>query len=87
MGDRLSHSAELGFSPKTGHLELVVPHGTKFADLGKILSQIDLSAVARLPRGCGPCISGHPFNIRERFEEVISVALPHLDHQAGQHGG
>lgn len=81
------HTVELGFSPRTGQLELVVPHGTKFADLGKIFQQIDASALARLPRGCTPCISGQPFNIRERFEEVISVEIPQLGQQAGKVGG
>jgi hypothetical protein len=81
------HTAELGFSPSTGHLELVVPHGTRFADLGKIFQQIDASVLARLPRGCSGCISGHPFNIRERFEEVISVEIPQLGQQAGKVGG
>jgi hypothetical protein len=81
------HAVELGFSPSTGRLELVVPHGTKFADLGKIFQQIDASALARLPRACTSCISGHPFNIRERFEEVISVEIPQLSQQAGKVGG
>jgi hypothetical protein len=80
------HTAELGFSPRTSQLELVVPYGTKFADLGKIFHQLDASALARLPRGCNACISGHPFNIRERFEEIISVELPQLGQQAGKVG-
>ena len=78
------HTVQLGFSPKSGQLELVVPHGTKFADLGKILNHIDTSALSRLPRGCAPCLSGQPFNIRERFEEVISVELPQFGQQAGR---
>jgi hypothetical protein len=52
-----------------------VPPGTKIADLGKVLAQIDVSAIARLPRGCNTCISGQPFNIREAYEEVINVEL------------
>lgn len=87
MADKSKHTAELGFSQKTGHMELVLPHGTKFADLGKVLQQIDASALARLPRGCGACLSGHPFNIRERFEEVINVELPQISQQAGRIGG
>ncbi len=86
MTDRIadvSRTAELGFSPKTGHMELVIPHGTKFADLGKVLQQIDESVLARLPRGCAPCLSGQPFNIRERYQEVISVELPQFGQQAG----
>jgi len=81
------HTAELGYSPRTGQLELVVPHGTTISDLAKVFSQIDTSALARLPRGCPGCISGHPFNIRERFEEIISVELPRLGQQAGKAAG
>ena len=66
--------AVLGYS-KNGQFELVVPAGTKIADLGKLFEQIDVSAIARLPRGCNTCISGHPFNIREAYEEVINVEL------------
>jgi hypothetical protein len=68
------HKATLGYSKSAG-LELVVPAGTKLADLGKVLQQIDVSAVARLPRGCNACISGHPFNIREAYEAVINVEM------------
>jgi hypothetical protein len=67
--------AVLGYSKATGQIELVVPPGTKFADLAKVLQHIDASAIARLPRGCNTCISGHPFNIREAYEEVINVEL------------
>ena len=28
------------------------------------------------PRGCEFCISGRDFLIRERFEEIVNVALP-----------
>jgi hypothetical protein len=31
--------------------------------------------LARLPRGCAPCLSGHPFDIREQFDPVINVKL------------
>lgn len=81
MTDRF---AKLGYSPRTGELELVVPFGTKFADLGKVLQQIDMSALARLPRGCTACISGHPFNIHEEYEEVVNVELPRLGVQGGE---
>ena len=81
MADR---KAVLGYSPKTGHMELIVPFGTRFADLASVLQQIDVSAIARLPRGCNACISGHPFNIREAYEEVVNVELPQLSGEASR---
>jgi hypothetical protein len=72
-----SHQASIGINKVTGAIQLTVPHGTKLADVVKSLSKVDLSALARLPRGCQTCISGHPFNIREDFDPVINVALGH----------
>lgn len=68
--------AELGYSKQTNQLELVVPHGTKTADLHNIITSLQKNGiVARLPRGCNTCLSGSQFNIRERLQEVISVDL------------
>ncbi len=72
-----SHHASLGFNKVTGALQFTVPHGTKLADALKALATIDLSAVAKLPRGCQPCLSGVPFHIHEEFDPVINVALGH----------
>jgi hypothetical protein len=69
--------AHISFNKITGAIELTVPQGTKLADAVKALSKVDLSALAKLPRGCGSCISGHPFNIREQFDPVINVQLGH----------
>ncbi len=70
-----SGRAYIGISKVTGAIQLTVPHGAKLADVLKSLATIDLSAVARLPRGCQTCLSGHPFNIREDFDPVINVTL------------
>ena len=69
--------ASIGINKITGAIQFTVPQGTKLADALKALATVDLSAVARLPRGCQSCISGHPFNIREDFDPVINVALGH----------
>jgi hypothetical protein len=69
--------ASIGINKTTGAIQFTVPQGTKLADALKALATVDLSAVARLPRGCQNCISGHPFNIREDFDPVINVALGH----------
>jgi len=70
-----SRQASIGFNKATGEIQLTVPHGTTLADAIKSLSAIDLSALAKLPRGCQACLSGHPFNIREQFDPVIDVRL------------
>jgi len=61
----------------TGALQLTVPQGTKLVDALKSLSAIDPAALAKLPRGCNHCISGHHFNIVEQFDPIINVKLGH----------
>jgi hypothetical protein len=73
----MARGAHISFNKATGAIELSVPQGTKLADALKALSKIDASALAKLPRGCGHCISGQPFNIREDFDPVINVQLGH----------
>jgi len=72
-----SGQATIGFNKTTGALQFSVPQGTKLVDAIKALAATDLSALARLPRGCAPCLSGHPFDIREQFDPVINVKLGH----------
>jgi hypothetical protein len=67
--------ATIGINKVTGAIQLTVPHGTKLTEAIRALSTVDLSALAKLPRGCQACISGHPFNIREHFDPVINVRL------------
>ena len=67
--------ATITFNKTTGALRLNVPQGTKLADAIRALAATDLSALAKLPRGCAPCLSGHPFDIREQFDPVINVKL------------
>jgi hypothetical protein len=71
------HEAHISFNKATGAVQLTVPQGTKLVDALRALSKVDLSALAKLPRSCGNCISGHPFNIREDFDPVINVQLGH----------
>lgn len=63
----------IGVSKATGRLQVSVPQGTKLVDALKVISKIDANALARLPRGCPACLSGEPFDIRERFDPVIKV--------------
>lgn len=69
--------ASIGINKTTGAIQFTVPQGTKLADALKSLATIDFNALAKLPRGCGNCISGHPFDIREHFDPVINVRLGH----------
>jgi hypothetical protein len=72
-----ARQASIGINKVTGAIQFSVPQGTKLVDALKALATIDVSAVARLPRGCQGCISGHPFDIRENFDPVINVNLGH----------
>jgi hypothetical protein len=65
----------IGINKITGAIQLTVPHGSKLTDVIKGLSRVDLSALAKLPRGCQACLSGHSFDIREQFDPVINVEL------------
>jgi hypothetical protein len=67
--------AELQYSPEYRRIELVVPYGTKMAELGRIKETLFTDIINRLPRGCQPCLSGEPLFIRERLEHVIQVDL------------
>ncbi len=68
--------AEVGYSKDLNRIEVVVPHGTKTANLGEVLGVLfSKDIVARLPRGCSACTSGDHLLIRERLEEVIRVDL------------
>ena len=70
-----ARQAAIGINKVTGAITFSVPQGTKLVDALKALQTVDLSAVARLPRGCQNCISGHPFDIRELVDPVINVRL------------
>lgn len=70
-----ARQAGIAFSKATGAIQVTVPQGAKLADVLKGLATLDKSALARLPRGCEACLSGHPFEIREIFEPVINVRL------------
>jgi hypothetical protein len=70
------HVAELGYNKQTKAIELVVPHGTKTAQIPKIIEGLSVGGlIARLPRGCNSCTSGDHFNVRESLDQVIRVNL------------
>jgi hypothetical protein len=68
--------AQVGYSKAKKTIEVVVPHGTKTAELPAIIGGvIDGGIIGRLPRGCNTCTSGDHWYIREELDEVISVDL------------
>jgi hypothetical protein len=68
--------AEVGYSKDLNRIEVVVPHGTKSADLSKVMGVLfSKDIISRLPRGCTHCTSGDHLLIRERLENVIRVDL------------
>ena len=75
MAARAMRTAELQYSPDYNRIELVVPKGTRLADLGRLIDLIGRGKIAHLPRGCLACTSGDHLVIRERLENVIRVDL------------
>ncbi len=71
----VSGEATMAFNKKTGAVQIMVPQGARLVDVFKALSKIDEGVLAKLPRGCLPCLSGHPFDIREQFDPVINVRI------------
>jgi hypothetical protein len=67
---------ELGYDKHTKTIELVVPHGTKTAQLPKIIEGLTIGGIiGRLPRGCNTCTSGDHFNVRESLDQIVRVDL------------
>jgi hypothetical protein len=54
-------------------LEILVPKGISHKDISK-LTLGELISKFR-PSGCGTCLSGQDFRIRERFERVLPVDI------------
>jgi predicted TPR repeat methyltransferase len=54
-------------------LEIVVPHGLSHKEISKITLGELLSKFR--PSGCGTCLSGQDFRIRERFDRVLPVDI------------
>jgi hypothetical protein len=69
------HVAEIGYSKELREIQLVLPRGTKVADLTKILDFLNRDVFSKLERGCTNCTSGDHLVIREQLEDVIRVDL------------
>ena len=70
------HVAQIGYSREHNRIEVIVPHGTKTADLSKYMAVLfSNNIISRLPRGCQTCTSGDHLLIREELADVIQVDL------------
>ncbi|SRR6266496_5490945 len=67
--------AEVGYSKESREIHLVVPYGTRLADISKAMGFLARDVFSKLPRGCTACTSGDHLIIRERLENVIRVDL------------
>jgi len=72
----MARIAELQFTQMAdrGQIELVVPSGTPNKEVLKLRDLLTDDLLARLPRGCGACLSGDHFLIRERLD-VVQIDL------------
>ena len=81
MPDRVMGEIHFRDDKMQNTLELVVPQGLSAKDLGKITLGELLSKFR--PSGCGACLSGQHFNIREKFEKVLPVDISAGKFQVG----
>jgi hypothetical protein len=66
--------ATVSISEETGAMKIVVPPGTKWTDVGKIV-ELCTTSVLRPPRLCNTCISGRVLQIVEELPAVTQVDL------------
>jgi len=72
----MAKSAKVSYSPHSKQIEIVLPHGTKSADLTHVLrSVLGPNGIARLPRGCQTCTSCDHLLIREELADTVQVNL------------
>jgi hypothetical protein len=75
----MKKQVQVGFREAEGggpaRLEIAVPEGTTRADLGGVLQRVIPNIEKLRPRGCLACLSGLDINIRERFENVLTLDL------------
>jgi hypothetical protein len=66
--------ATVSYSEETKTVEIVVPRGTKGADIGRIM-ELARTTLFPNPRLCGTCFSGRIYNVREEPSQVAEVDL------------
>jgi hypothetical protein len=72
----MAKTAEVSYSKETRQIQVVLPHGSKSADLSHVLRNVfGPNGIARLPRGCQTCTSGDHLLIREELADTIKVEI------------
>ena len=66
--------ATVSISEETNAVKIVVPPGTKFTDVGRIV-ELATSALIQPPRLCNTCLSGRVLQIMEELPGVTQVNL------------
>ncbi|WP_448584984.1 hypothetical protein [Thermaurantiacus sp.] len=69
----LQREIEISFNKERKAFQIAVPPGVGLLDLAKVLAKFDRKIP--VPGGCLPCLSGHPFEIFERFDPVVKVNI------------
>lgn len=65
--------AQVSYSPETREVKIVVPRGTKSADLAKIVELCVRPGIIQRP--CNTCTSGDHWLIAEELADVTQVNL------------
>ena len=66
--------ATISVSPDTHAIHIVVPPGTKWTEVGKIV-ETATSSMLKAPRLCNTCISGRVLQITEELPAVTKVDI------------
>jgi hypothetical protein len=66
--------ATVSISAETHAIKIVVPPGTKWTEVGKIV-ELCTTTMLRPPRLCNTCISGHVLQVVEELPAVTQVDL------------
>lgn len=66
--------ATVSISEETHAINIVVPPGTKWTEVGKIV-ELCTNTMLRPPRLCNTCISGRVLQITEELPQVTQVDI------------
>ena len=66
--------ATVSILPDTHAVQIVVPPGTKWTEVGKIV-ELCTNSLLKAPRLCNTCISGRVLQIVEELPQVTQVEI------------
>jgi hypothetical protein len=67
--------AEIGYFKEQREIQVLLPRGTRVAELTKLIDFLSKDVFSKLERGCTNCQSGDHLIIREQLANVIRVDL------------